>query len=117
MGLPEPSWRAMIPITGLAGLLAGSLSMALGEWLSVQSARELFAHQIGIERDELLAAPDEEAEELALIYQAKGLSADQARDLGQRLVAGSPGLRSIRSRGKSWVSTPPELGISLGGRQ
>ena len=52
---------ASILITGLAGLLAGSLSMALGEWLSVQSARELFEHQIGIERDELLAAPDEEA--------------------------------------------------------
>jgi vacuolar iron transporter family protein len=75
-----------ILITGLAGLLAGSLSMALGEWLSVQSSRELFEHQIGIERHELLAAPEEEAEELALIYQAKGLSLEQARDLGQRLV-------------------------------
>jgi predicted membrane protein (TIGR00267 family) len=53
-----------ILITGLAGLLAGSLSMALGEWLSVQSSRELYAHQIKIEREELLAAPEEEAEEL-----------------------------------------------------
>jgi rubrerythrin len=50
-----------ILVTGLAGLMAGSLSMALGEWLSVQSARELFEHQIGIEREELLAAPEEEA--------------------------------------------------------
>src|SRR4051812_47881778 len=76
-----------ILITGMAGLLAGSLSMALGEWLSVQSARELFTHQIGIERDELEAAPEEEAEELALIYQAKGLPPEQARALGQRLIA------------------------------
>jgi VIT1/CCC1 family predicted Fe2+/Mn2+ transporter len=75
-----------ILVTGLAGLMAGSLSMALGEWLSVQSARELFEHQIGIEREELLAAPEEEAEELALIYQAKGLPPEQARELGQRLV-------------------------------
>jgi VIT1/CCC1 family predicted Fe2+/Mn2+ transporter len=75
-----------ILITGLAGLLAGSLSMALGEWLSVQSARELFEHQIRIEREELEAAPEEEAEELALIYQAKGLPAETARALGTRLV-------------------------------
>ena len=75
-----------ILITGLAGLLAGSLSMALGEWLSVQSARELYAHQIGIERGELEAAPEEEAEELALIYQAKGLSPERARDVAQQLL-------------------------------
>jgi vacuolar iron transporter family protein len=75
-----------ILITGLAGLLAGSLSMALGEWLSVQSARELYSHQIAIERDELEAVPAEEAEELALIYQAKGLPADRAKDLADRLV-------------------------------
>jgi VIT1/CCC1 family predicted Fe2+/Mn2+ transporter len=75
-----------ILITGLAGLLAGSLSMALGEWLSVQSSRELYAHQIKIEREELLAAPEEEAEELALIYQAKGVPAEQARELGRRIV-------------------------------
>jgi VIT1/CCC1 family predicted Fe2+/Mn2+ transporter len=60
--------------------------MALGEWLSVQSARELYAHQIGIERGELEAAPEEEAEELALIYQAKGLSPEQARDVAQQLL-------------------------------
>ena len=89
--------------------------MALGEWLSVQSARELFEHQISIERDELLAAPDEEAEELALIYQAKGLPADQARDLGQRLVQdpqaaldtlaqGRTGCRPRRARGTAWVA-------------
>ena len=73
------SWESLghlagstILITGLAGLLAGPVSMALGEWFSVQSARELYARQIAIERDELEAVPEEEAEELALIYQAKG---------------------------------------------
>ncbi len=75
-----------ILITGMAGLLAGSLSMALGEWLSVQSARELYAHQISVERDELEAAPEEEAEELSLIYQSKGLPADQAKVLADRII-------------------------------
>src|SRR4029079_15597670 len=74
-----------ILITGLAGLLAGSISMALGEWVSVQSARELYAHQIDIERQELEAHPEEEAQELALIYQAKGLPSEQAEALGRRL--------------------------------
>jgi VIT1/CCC1 family predicted Fe2+/Mn2+ transporter len=100
-----------ILITGLAGLLAGSLSMALGEWLSVQSARELFEHQIGIERDELLAAPEEEAEELALIYQAKGLPADQARELGQRLVQDPQAALDTLAREELGVD-PAELGGS-----
>lgn len=100
-----------ILITGLAGLLAGSLSMALGEWLSVQSSRELFERQIGIERDELLAAPEEEAEELALIYQAKGLSLDQAREIGQRLVQDQQAALDTLAREELGID-PAELGGS-----
>lgn len=76
-----------IVVTGLAGLLAGAGSMAMGEWISVQSAREQAKRQLRVEADELAAFPDEEAEELTLIYQAKGLPEDQARDLAQRLIA------------------------------
>ena len=100
-----------ILITGLAGLLAGSLSMALGEWLSVQSSRELYAHQISIERDELLAAPEEEAEELALIYQAKGIPAEQARELAQRLVQDHDAALDTLSREELGID-PQELGGS-----
>src|SRR6185437_13831998 len=74
-------------VTGFAGLLAGAGSMAMGEWLSVQSSRELNERQLGIEQQELAAAPEEEAEELALIYQAKGLPEDQARSLAARLLS------------------------------
>lgn len=76
-----------ILITGLAGLLAGATSMAMGEWLSVQSSRELYQRQIEIEAEEISAMPDEEEEELALIYQAKGLGEEQARELAARLMA------------------------------
>jgi vacuolar iron transporter family protein len=75
-------------IAGMAGMLAGALSMAIGEWLSVQSARELFAHQVRVEREELLAVPEEEEEELTLIYQSKGLTAEQARLMSKSLVSG-----------------------------
>jgi vacuolar iron transporter family protein len=93
--------------------MAGSLSMALGEWLSVQSARELFEHQIGIEREELLAMPEEEAEELALIYQAKGLDPEQARALGQRLVQDEQAALDTLAREELGID-PEELGGSAG---
>jgi vacuolar iron transporter family protein len=73
-------------ITGLAGLLAGACSMAMGEWLSVQSARELSQRQLAIEADEIRAAPHEEQQELELIYEAKGLSADEARKVAAELM-------------------------------
>ncbi len=68
-----------ILITGIAGLIAGAGSMALGEWLSVQSSRELYRNQLETEEEELRTAPEEEEEELALIYQARGLGEEQAR--------------------------------------
>ncbi len=79
--------QTTILLTGLAGLMAGAISMALGEWLSVQSSRELYERQIEIERQELEASPQEEQEELALIYQAKGIPKEQARDLARSLVS------------------------------
>lgn len=77
-----------ILVTGAAGLLAGALSMALGEWISVQSSRELYAHQIDIERQELEESPEEEMEELALIYRAKGLDEGQARETARSIIGG-----------------------------
>ncbi|HVO33216.1 MAG TPA: VIT1/CCC1 family protein [Elusimicrobiota bacterium] len=74
-------------VTGIAGLVAGAFSMAIGEWISVQSSRELNRHQLAVEADELAAAPEEEEEELALIYEAKGLKPEQARALAKRLIS------------------------------
>jgi VIT1/CCC1 family predicted Fe2+/Mn2+ transporter/rubrerythrin len=71
--------------------LAGALSMAIGEWLSVQSARELYIHQIAVERQELAEIPEEEQEELALIYQAKGIDSETAGKMAQRIIAGEKG--------------------------
>jgi VIT1/CCC1 family predicted Fe2+/Mn2+ transporter len=76
-----------ILLTGLAGLVAGACSMALGEWLSVNSSRELYQKQIATEKYELEVVPDEEKEEMVLIYQAKGLPEEQARALANKLMA------------------------------
>lgn len=100
-----------ILLTGLAGLLAGALSMAIGEWLSVQSARELSQRQIAIEREELAAMPEEEQQELALIFQAKGLAEPAARDLAQRMMAREDSALDTLVREELGIN-PEELGGS-----
>jgi VIT1/CCC1 family predicted Fe2+/Mn2+ transporter len=76
-----------ILIAGLTGLLAGACSMAIGEWVSVQSARELYERQVRTEAAEIRSVPDEEQEELALIYEAKGLPQEEAEQVAERLMA------------------------------
>jgi VIT1/CCC1 family predicted Fe2+/Mn2+ transporter len=75
------SSKSIVLLAGVAGLVAGALSMASGEWVSVRSQRELYENELRIEREELSAFPDEEREELELIYQAKGVDAAEARAL------------------------------------
>jgi vacuolar iron transporter family protein len=74
-------------LAGFAGLVAGACSMAMGEWLSVTSSRELYRKQIAIEAEELREVPEEEKEELVLIYRAKGIDEAQARALAERLLS------------------------------
>src|SRR5512137_1574984 len=98
-------------ITGVAGLLAGASSMALGEWLSVQSSRELYEHQIKIEADEIEHAPQEEQEELALIYQSKGLPEDRAHELAAHMMSDKANILDTLSREELGID-PNELGGS-----
>lgn len=99
-------------IAGIAGLLAGAGSMALGEWLSVQSSRELYAHQIKIEKEELESDPAEEQEELTLIYQAKGLPEARARELSAAIMtADKASILDTLSREELGID-PEELGGS-----
>ncbi|MFW8695713.1 VIT1/CCC1 transporter family protein, partial [Mesorhizobium japonicum] len=65
-----------IILAGVAGLLAGACSMGAGEYISVRSQREVFEYQIAIEKQELEEYPEEEMEELSLIYQARGVPLD-----------------------------------------
>jgi VIT1/CCC1 family predicted Fe2+/Mn2+ transporter len=100
-----------ILITGLAGLLAGAGSMAMGEWISVQSSRELYTRQIRVEAAEIEEVPDEEEEELALIYQAKGLPEAQARAMAARIMADPATALDTLSREELGID-PQELGGS-----
>jgi vacuolar iron transporter family protein len=76
-----------ILVAGAAGVVGGAISMALGEYVSVSSQKDSQQALIDKERQELLEQPEEELEELAAIYQGKGLSADTARTVAMELTA------------------------------
>ncbi len=78
---------ATILLTGIAGLAAGAFSMAAGEYVSVRSQREMYEYQIGLERDELAEYPEEEAHELALIYEARGMGRQEALRMARQIIA------------------------------
>jgi len=112
MGIAGASLPAhTILITGVAGLLAGACSMAMGEWLSVSTARESYQRQIRAEAEELEEVPEEEKEELALIYQAKGLPEEQARALAEKLMANKDTALDALTREELGIN-PDDLGGS-----
>jgi VIT1/CCC1 family predicted Fe2+/Mn2+ transporter len=104
--------RTAILVAGFAGLLAGALSMALGEWLSVQSARELYANQIAAEAREIEELPEEEEEELRLIYEAKGVPPEAARDMAHRIITGDRSVAIETMAREELGIDPDELGGS-----
>ena len=104
--------REAIIVAGLAGLVAGSLSMALGEYLSVQSARELFANELVIEERELAESPDAEVAELREIYERKGVPVAMARDLAEHMVRSDPRLALDTMAREELGFDPDELGGS-----
>ncbi|MBE0612597.1 MAG: VIT1/CCC1 transporter family protein [Burkholderiales bacterium] len=105
--------NSMILLSGVAGLLAGAFSMAAGEYVSVRSQREMFEHQIGLERDELEQYPEEEAEELALIYAARGLPREDAQKLAKAIIADPAQALDTLAREELGLN-PEELGSPWG---
>jgi VIT1/CCC1 family predicted Fe2+/Mn2+ transporter len=76
----------IILLSGIAGLLAGACSMAAGEYVSVRSQREMLEYQLKLEKEELALYPEEEAAELALIYEARGLPKEEAVKIANLLI-------------------------------
>ncbi len=100
-------------LAGVAGLLAGAFSMAAGEYVSMASQRELFEFQIAEERDELGRYPEAEAEELALIYAARGLSPEEAHHVARLLVRDPARALDTLAREELGLN-PDDLGSPIG---
>lgn len=112
MGVAGAAFSASaVLLAGLAGLLAGSISMALGEWLSVQSSRELHQSEIETERQEILEMPEEEAAELALIYEAKGMPPEEAERAARDVMSDPDTFLDTKVREELGID-PEELGGS-----
>jgi VIT1/CCC1 family predicted Fe2+/Mn2+ transporter len=102
-----------ILLAGIAGLLAGAFSMAAGEYISMQSQRELFERQIALERAELEAMPEEEEAEMASLYRAKGFREDEAKAIAHRLFEDPE--RALEQLIREELGLDPdELGSPLG---
>lgn len=104
---------SVILLTGVAGLLAGAFSMGAGEFISMLSQREMFEHQIAQEKDELERYPKEEAEELALIYEARGIPIEEARHLASHLIENPEKALDALTREELGLN-PEELGSPVG---
>jgi VIT1/CCC1 family predicted Fe2+/Mn2+ transporter len=74
-------------VAGVAGLIADALSMGSSGYLAAQSEREVYAHEIAMERDEIALMPEIERDELALIYEAKGMDRDSAFRIATQVMA------------------------------
>ena len=98
------SGQQEVLLTGIAGLLAGALSMSLGEWISVKSSQELYENQMELEMEELEHNPEGEEKELALIYISKGIPDEQARQMAKEIISNKDHAHEILIR--------EELGIN-----
>lgn len=97
--------QGTVLLAGVAGLLAGALSMSLGEWISVKSSQELYENQMAIEMEELETNPEGEERELALIYMAKGIPEAHAKDAAKKVIQNKEHAHEILVK--------EELGISV----
>lgn len=101
--------NATVLFAGLAGLLAGAFSMAAGEYISMSSQRESYQHEIAVEAEELRDDPAAETEELALIYRAKGLDAEEADKLAETIMKDKAAALDTMAREELGLD-PDELG-------
>jgi VIT1/CCC1 family predicted Fe2+/Mn2+ transporter len=101
-----------VVLAGIAGMLAGASSMAMGEWISVTTAIEAAQAQIAEEREEIRLMPEAEAEELALIYQAKGMRRSEAEALAKAVMADPEQALATLAREELGV-VPEDLGSGM----
>ena len=100
-------------ITGIAGLLAGALSMAMGEWISVKSSQELAENQMQLEMDELENNPEGEERELALIYMTKGIPEDQARKMASDIMSNKSHAHEVLVREELGINSDELKGSAM----
>ncbi|MBO9533437.1 MAG: VIT1/CCC1 transporter family protein [Solirubrobacteraceae bacterium] len=98
-------------VTGLAGLLAGACSMAMGEWVSVTSSRELYSRQLIEERDEIRDDPEKERTELIRLYEGRGVRHETAVEVADAIMEDPAQALDVMAREELGID-PDDLGGS-----
>ncbi|MCC6817355.1 MAG: VIT1/CCC1 transporter family protein [Bacteroidia bacterium] len=107
------SGQSEVLLAGLAGLLAGALSMSLGEWISVKSSQELYENQMELEMEELEHNPEGEEKELALIYISKGIPEEQARAMASEIMTDKSKAHEILIKEELGINTQELQGSAM----
>jgi len=100
---------SVVRVAGLAGLIAGAISMAAGEYNSMRVQTELLERELAIERRELHRNPHVETIELALIYQSRGMDPDRAREMAESVMSDPEQALEAHAREELGIN-PGELG-------
>ncbi len=103
------SSQGLVRVAGLAGLVAGAISMAAGEYVSMQAQRELLEHELELERRELHRNPQKESAELAQIYRSRGISDHLAMEMAEELMSDPEHALEVHAREELGID-PGELG-------
>ncbi|MGH2686487.1 MAG: VIT1/CCC1 transporter family protein, partial [Actinomycetota bacterium] len=107
---PQP---AVVRLAGLAGLVAGAISMAAGEYNSMKVQAELLERELELERVELRRNPHVETVELAQIYQSRGVDPDAARQMAEELMRDPETALQTHAREELGID-PESLGSPIG---
>ncbi|MBN2623989.1 MAG: VIT1/CCC1 transporter family protein [Acidimicrobiales bacterium] len=107
---PAPS---VVRLAGLAGLVAGAISMAAGEYNSMKVQSELLERELAMEQRELHHRPEHETAELATIYEQRGIDADHARDLAEAMMRDPEVALETHAREELGID-PAQLGSPIG---
>lgn len=107
------SGQGGVLLAGISGMLAGGLSMALGEWISVKSSQELYQNQMKLEMDEIETNPEGEKKELTLIYMAKGIPGEQARQMAEEILNDKERAHDVLVREELGINTEELKGSAV----
>ncbi|MDB4907644.1 MAG: putative rane protein [Gemmatimonadetes bacterium] len=106
IGASAANQHATVILAGVAGLIADALSMGSSGYLAAKSQQEVYAHEIAMERDEVALMPEIERDELALIYEAKGMPAAEAHAIATRIMANPERMLEEQVQNELGISDP-----------
>ncbi len=106
------SGQGLVQLVGIAGLIGGAISMGAGEYLSMQAQRELLERELDMERREHTHNPQHEVEELAEIYESRGVDPDMAREMATNIMDDPEKALEVHAREEMGID-PNELGNPL----